>query len=112
MLLIIRKPATSEEIAEMAKDYDGYIKVVVDVERGIATGGGKMHVDGEQALLKDGSGQSNLWGGGIDWETKETDYNSMINLRPRDDNRSREILSKDTRGKFDDLVRTLFLSGS
>jgi hypothetical protein len=51
MLLLIRKPATPEEITSMAEDYDGFIKVVLDIERGVATGGGKMHVDGEQALL-------------------------------------------------------------
>ena len=94
----------------MAQDYDGYIKVVVDIKRGIATGGGKMHVDGEQALLADGSEQQDLWGGGIDWETKEVDYNSMINLRPRDENPSREILSEKIRGKFDSIVRKLFLA--
>ena len=112
MLLLIHKPATTEQIAEMAKDYDGYIKVVVDIARGVATGGGTMHVDGEQALLADGSQQQDLWGGGIDWETKEVDYNSMINLRPRDENPSREILSEETRKKFDAIVRKLFLSAS
>ncbi|MEK7137295.1 MAG: DUF5674 family protein [Patescibacteria group bacterium] len=109
MLLIIRKPATPEEIASMAEDYDGFIKVVLDIEREIATGGGKMHVDGEQVLLKDGSKQANLWGGGIDWETKEVDYNSMINLRPADKNPSRDILSEETRTKFDAIVHRLFL---
>jgi hypothetical protein len=112
MLFIIRRPATPEEIASMAEDYDGYIKVVVDVERGIATGGGKMHSDGEQALLADGSKQSSLWGGGLDWETKAIDYNSMINLRPRDGNPSRDILAEGTRQKFDAIVKRLFFPES
>lgn len=109
MLLLIRKPATPEQIAEMAKDYDGYIKVVIDIERGITTGGGRMHVDGEQALLAEGSKQKHLWGGGIDWETKEVDYNSMINLRPRDGNPSRDILSLEIRQQFDTIVQRSLL---
>lgn len=93
----------------MAKDYDGYIKIVVDVERNILTGGGEKHVEGEQFLLKNGSKQGNLWGGGIDWETKEIDYNSIINLRPAQKNPSRDILSQDIRKKFDKIVKDLLL---
>ncbi|OGY27053.1 MAG: hypothetical protein A2Z42_04125 [Candidatus Woykebacteria bacterium RBG_19FT_COMBO_43_10] len=81
----------------MAEDYDGYIKLVVDLEREILAGGGEKHVDGEQALLADGSKQQHLWGGGIDLETKEVDYNSIINLRPNQANPSRDILDVETR---------------
>lgn len=93
----------------MAADYDGYIKLVVDVEKEILAGGGEKHVDDEQALLVDGSKQQNLWGGGIDWETKEIDYNSVINLRPNQDNPSRDILDAQIRKKFDDIVKRLLL---
>ena len=41
--------------------------------------------------LKDGSNQSVIWGGGIDLETKDIDYNSFINIRPNDNNNSNEI---------------------
>lgn len=109
MLLIIRKKATPEEITKMAQDFDGYIKLVVDVEQEILAGGGERHVEGEQALLKEGSKQENLWGGGWDMETKEIDYNSIINLRPQQNNPSRDILSLDIRKKFDLIVKKLLL---
>ena len=48
-----------------------------------------------------------LWGGGFDLDTKEIDYNSVINLRPNQENPSRDILSKETREKFDNIVNKL-----
>jgi len=91
----------------MADDFDGYIKVVVDIEKGILAGGGERHFDGEQKLIKEGSRQADLWGGGVDLETKEIDYNSIINLRPNQDNPSRDILSKKIRSKIDKIVKDL-----
>lgn len=109
MLLIIKKRATEEEIKKMAEDFEGYIKVVVDIEQDILAGGGERHFDGEQKLLKLGSKQKNLWGGGLDLETKEIDYNSIINLRPGQNNPSRDILSTEIRRKFDKIVKELLL---
>lgn len=110
MLIIIKKRVTKDEIKKMAKDLDGYIKLVADVERKILAGGGERHVEVEQKLLSEGSHQKDLWGGGLDLETKEIDYNSVINLRPAQDNPSRDILSSDIRKKFDKIVRELLLS--
>ena len=107
MILIIRKRATKEEIKKMAEDFDGYIKVVVDIEREILAGGGKIHADAEQMLFKDGSKQDYLWGGGYDLETKEIDYNSMINIRPGQQNFSRDIMSQVIRKDFDAIVKKL-----
>lgn len=107
MILVITKKATGEELQKMAEDLDGYVKIVVDIDREILTGGGKKHVDGEQILLKEGSHQDNLWGGGLDLETREIDYNSMINIRPSQNNLSRDIMSKEIRDKFDKIVNNL-----
>ena len=109
MLLVINQKAGHEEIQQMAEDFDGYIKMVVDIKQNILAGGGKRHVEGEQKLLSQGSYQEDLWGGGIDWETKEIDYNSIINLRPRQNNPSRDILSETVRSKFDKMVKDLLL---
>ncbi|OGY26276.1 MAG: hypothetical protein A2Z24_02040 [Candidatus Woykebacteria bacterium RBG_16_44_10] len=109
MLLVMKKKVASAQLKQMAEDYDGYIKLVVDLEREILAGGGEKHVDGEQALLADGSKQKHLWGGGIDLETKEMDYNSIINLRPNQANPSRDILSVESRKKFDKIVKKLLL---
>lgn len=109
MLHIVRTKTSQKELEEMSLDLGGYMKLVVDIEQDILAGGGLRHVEGEQALLSAGSNQSNLWGGGIDWETKEIDYNSIINLRPAEGNPSREILSEHVRKQFDAIVKKLLL---
>lgn len=84
MVLIIRDPATPEQINQMAETYFGLrVKLAVDVVREIIAGGGELHADCEQALLEDGSQQVNIWG--ADWypETKEVGFESLINIRPR-----------------------------
>ena len=106
MLLIIRTKVDSEILNRVAEDLKGYIKVVVDVRRGILSAGGSKHVDGEQLLLKDGSRQEDLWGAGLDLETKEMDFDSMINLRPTQ-NTSREILDQKIRQQVESITRSL-----
>ena len=39
-----------------------YIKVAVDIERSTLAGGGELHADCEQAFLREGSKQTNIWG--------------------------------------------------
>ncbi len=106
MLLIIRLKIDQETRNKVAEELKGYIKVVVDVRRKILSAGGEKHVDGEQMLLKDGSKQEDLWGAGLDLETNEMDFDSMINLRPVQ-NRSREILDEDIRKQVEKITRSL-----
>ena len=106
MLQIIRIKIDLETRNNVAEDLKGYIKVVVDVKRKILSAGGDKHVDGEQMLLKDGSKQGDLWGAGLDLETNEMDFDSMINLRP-EQNRSREILDENIRKQVESITRSL-----
>ena len=106
MFLIIRSKIDPETRDKVAEDLKGYIKVVVDVKRKILSAGGEKHVDGEQMLLKDGSKQEDLWGAGLDLETNEMDFDSMINLRPTQ-NRSREILDENIREQVETITRSL-----
>lgn len=107
MLLFIKEPITKDQLKEVSKDLDGYVKFVVDVERKILTAGGLRHVDGEQMLLQDGSKQNNLWGGGWDIDSDELDFDSMINIRPAQGNSSREVLSEEIRNQISDVVNKL-----
>lgn len=107
-IIILRdKKATKEEIKKMSYEFGGYIKVVVDLKKEILVGGAGMHYDEEQALLEYGCEQKNLWGGGIDLDTNLIDYNSMINVRPNQDNLSRDIQSEEIRKKFKKIVEKL-----
>ena len=106
MLIIVRSKIDTETLKKIAEDLKGYIKVVVDVRRKIIAAGGEKHVDGEQLLLKDGSRQEDLWGAGLDLETDEMDFDSLINLRPTQ-NRSREILDEKIRKETAEIIQSL-----
>lgn len=107
MLLIIGQKADKETLKKVAEDLDGYVKVVVDVSRKILSAGGKLHVDGEKILLQDGSRQTDLWGGGIDFETGSIDFDSLINLRPGQGNTSREVLDQNIRKQMEMIIHNL-----
>lgn len=109
MLLLLTQHATKEQLQQAAQDLAGYLKVVVDVEKEILTAGGMKHVEGEELLLKNGSQQDDLWGGGFDMETKEIDYDSMINIRPSQNNPSRQVMDESIRKQMDAIIKKLLL---
>ncbi len=108
---IIEQSITRNELAELAKERFGdLIKAVVDIERGIMAVGGELHVDEEQMLLEAGSKQEDLWGINIYPErTKDTwvEFDSMINLRPRQGNRSRGVENETTQMQIKTIVEKL-----
>jgi hypothetical protein len=106
MIHIIRKRASEREMAEMLQMLRTYIKLAVDVRREILAGGGAMHADCEAALLNDGSRQEDVWG--ADWNpfTQEVTYESLINIRPRQNNRSMELQSPVLRAQVEQVVVT------
>jgi Protein of unknown function (DUF5674) len=79
LILVIRERATKEQIDEMLFLCKFYIKLAVDVERRILSGGGEMHFDCEQVLLLDGSRQENIWGAGFMPLTQKITYDSLMN---------------------------------
>ncbi|NTU61942.1 MAG: hypothetical protein HGB05_00750 [Chloroflexi bacterium] len=107
MIHIVRSHATAQQISEMLEALDGYIKLAVDVQRGILAGGGAMHADCESALLEDGSVQQDVWG--ADWypSSQQVAYESLINIRPRQGNRSLEVTDPAIRARIAEIVRGL-----
>lgn len=105
MLILLEKPATAIECEQAAQDLDGYIKFVVDLESTNITIGGARHVDGEQLLLQLGSKQTNLWGGGFDSDDNSLDFDSMINIRPHDNNPSREVVDLGIREQIRNILK-------
>lgn len=107
MIMILREPATPEQIAAMLDTLGSYIKLAVDVERELVAGGGELHVDCEQALLEDGSRQEDVWG--ADWDpVGEVRFESLINIRPRQGNLSLELRSPELRRRVERIVRRIF----
>jgi hypothetical protein len=108
MILTQSEPFTLEQIDQLKERYEVYIKTVIDLERKVCAAGMEMHYEGEQLLLKEGSRQTNIWGGGIDLETKTIDFNSFINIRPVDNNMSNEIQDAERRKVYEELSRYFF----
>lgn len=110
MIITKNEPFTTEEISQLSEQFEVYIKTVIDLEKNICSAGMDRHFEGEQLLLQQGSKQSNIWGGGIDVETKEIDYNSFINIRPRDNNTKNEIQSEEVKAAY--LKATQYFFGA
>ncbi|MFA6272751.1 MAG: DUF5674 family protein [Patescibacteria group bacterium] len=108
MILTSSKPFTLQEIEQLKEQFEVYIKTVIDIEMKICCAGMDRHFEGEQLLLEQGSQQSVIWGGGIDLETNEIDFNSFINIRPRDNNTKNEIQSEATKKTYKQLTEYFF----
>lgn len=91
MIITTTAPYAREEIEKLKEQFGTYIKTVIDMKQKICSAGCDRHFDSEQVLLESGSLQSDVWGGGVDLETKIIDCNSFINIRPADNNLSNEI---------------------
>ena len=88
------------------------VKAVVDVERGIMAVDGELHSDEEALLLENGSEQGHLWGVNLYPALARADlieFDSMINIRPSQGNRSRGIDDPGIRGRVIRVVETLVL---
>ena len=102
---LIKKEATEFQIEEMLDALNSYIKLAVDIRRKVIAGGGMLHADCEAVLLNDGSKQEDIWG--ADWlpETKELRFEALINIRPRQNNRSMTIEDAEIRQKIEKVVK-------
>jgi hypothetical protein len=107
MIHIIGTHASLEQIEEMLQTLGVFIKLAVDVRREILAGGGALHADCESVLLEDGSKQEDIWG--ADWNplTQEVTFEALINIRPRQNNRSMEILDPIIRERVRQIAQRL-----
>jgi hypothetical protein len=110
---IADKPVLREKLFRMAAEQFGdFVKAVVDVEREIMAIGADLHADEEAILLERGSVQKNLWGVNIFPEKSGDErivFNSMINIRPSQGNRSRGVEDPDIRLKIRQIVDKLIV---
>lgn len=88
----IETQITLDELKKMSdKMFGGLVKAVVDIEKEVMVVDAELHADQEEVLLDAGSEQHNLWGINI-YPFKDfsemIEFDSMINVRPSDGNRS------------------------
>ena len=113
-LQVIVSPISRSHLKQLAAERFGdMVKAVVDVKRGSMAIGGELHADEEQELLAGGSRQEDLWGinlypdrSGADW----IEFDSMINIRPGQGNRSRSVDNPSTQEKIRSTVNSLVLA--
>ena len=96
------------ELKKVADDKFGdLVKAVVDVDRELIAIDAELHSDLEALLLENGSGQNVLWGINLYPGLKGNDFvefDSMINIRPSQDNMSRGVGNQTIRQKIIETV--------
>lgn len=107
MIHVLKSQAAPAQIQEMLQQYEGTIKIVVDVRRRIVSGGGEMHADCESVLLDDGSEQDDLWGANWYPGERRIEFESLINIRPRLGNRSILIQDENLRKQVETITREI-----
>jgi hypothetical protein len=110
-MVIVDAKIPRDELSRMAHSkFGNMVKAVVDVARGVMAVDGELHADEEALLLEGGSRQQDLWGinlypalGPGEW----IEYDSLINLRPSQGNRSRGVDDPDVRRHLTQVVERL-----
>ena len=92
---LITEPIDIKELETMADSFFGnLVKAVVDIQKEIMVIDAELHADQEKWLIENGSEQKNLWGINLHPTLPIDDFvefDSMINIRPWANNRSRGI---------------------
>lgn len=107
---IVEEKISIKELKDMSsKMFGNLVKAVVDVKKGVFVVDAELHSDEEAYLLQLGSKQENLWGINIYPELvgdERIEFDSMINLRPSQNNNSRGVDNKDVQEKILDIVNS------
>ena len=107
-MLLVDKIPVSELKTMSDKMSEPLVKGVVDISNRLLAVDAEMHVDQEQFLLERGSKQSDLWGVNIWPEQYGADgfieFDSMINIRPWQNNRSRNVEDHALREKITAII--------
>jgi uncharacterized protein DUF5674 len=108
---IVAAPVSLDDLRRLAEGQFGeFVKAVVDVGRRVMAVGGELHADEEAALLQDGARQADLWGINLYPDLSMPgliEFDSLINVRPSQGNRSRGIEDATVRRQIEDVVARL-----
>jgi hypothetical protein len=109
--ILIREPISPEQLREAGEELFGeMVKAVVDVDKEVMAVGAELHADEEAVLLERSSRQENLWG--INLYTDRAlpemiEFDSLINIRPRQNNRSRGVEDVSLQKRIIEIVQKL-----
>lgn len=107
-MIVLKEKISIEKLNTMAQNFfSEMIKGVVDVDKELLSLDAELHSDLEGMLLESGSKQNSLWGINIYPHNVGEDFvefDSMINIRPSQNNRSRGIEDENIRKKVMGIV--------
>ena len=94
---ILDAPITKPELIRSSTNFidEDAVKGAVDIKRGLLAVDSPMHYDCEQLLIENGSDQYDIWGINLYLDEDNIDdlveFDSMINIRPAQGNRTRSV---------------------
>lgn len=107
-MIIVSESISLMELKKMAEErFGNLVKAVIDVKKEIIAVDAELHADEEALLLEKGSRLEDLWGINIYPEIPENErveFDSMINLRPSQGNRTRGVDAPEIRQKIIEIV--------
>jgi Ca2+-binding EF-hand superfamily protein len=105
---ILTEKISREQLKELAANtFVDMIKCVADVNRGLLAVDAELHADLESMLLEQGSEQEFLWGFNLYPDETGDDFiefDSLINIRAWQGNRSRDVEDESVRKQIKELV--------
>lgn len=110
-VLLVKNKIKLSDLKKIAEErYGDLVKAVVDIRLNMIAVGGEMHSDEMEFLLEQGSKQEDLWGINIYPEKPQSgwiEFDSVINIRPRQNNRSRTVEDSALQEKIKEVVNIL-----
>ena len=108
---IVEKPISKSELKALAEEgFGDMVKTVVDVEKKVMALGSELHAEAEILLTEQGSKREHVWGiniypekSGDEW----IEFDSMVNIKPQFNNRSRNVEDPEIRAKITAIVNKL-----
>ena len=109
---IVNEKNSCADLAKISEHYFGDMtKGVVDVEKELVAIDAELHADLAALLLENGSRQEQLWGINLYPDENGEDFiefDSLINIRPRQNNRGRGVNDPAIREKIRDIIGRWF----
>jgi hypothetical protein len=109
--ILVSEPISARQLRNAGEELFGdMVKAVVDIEKEVMAVGAELHADEESFLIEQNSRQENLWGINL-YTNREmpelVEFDSMINIRPRQNNRSRGVEDPNLRERIIGIVHKL-----
>jgi hypothetical protein len=105
---IIKNTLELNKLGEMAvSTFGSMVKAVIDIDKELLAVDAELHSDLEALLLESGSKQKSLWGINLYPDMQGEDFiefESVINMRPSQGNRSCGVDDKEIRRRIIEIV--------